>query len=165
MSSKKKFRNLTLTEYTDQLALKVPVPGGGSAAALTAAVGAGLISMVANYSIAKARTPAVAKKIEHLLAESERLRRRFLQIVDEDAQAYLQVVKVRPSKDVQLKKKARQRAAAVPQELARLCRQAVNLTPYLVKEGNKYLLSDIRVANELLLAAYAGARINVEINQ
>ena len=48
-----RFRNFTLRVYLNQLARREPVPGGGSAAALASALGVGLISMVANYSISK----------------------------------------------------------------------------------------------------------------
>ena len=72
---KVQFSNKTLTQYLNQLSSKESVPGGGSAAALTAALGAGLISMVANYSIGrKSNTPAMNKKFNEILKKSEVLR-------------------------------------------------------------------------------------------
>lgn len=45
--------NKTLRGYLDDLAAKLPAPGGGSAAALTASEAAALISMVINFTIGK----------------------------------------------------------------------------------------------------------------
>ena len=60
---------------------------------------------------------------------------------------------------------ARRKAAEVPLEVCKLCYKAVRLSPVLVRYGNKHLISDVKVALELLLAAFNAARINVEINQ
>ncbi|MEO7196744.1 MAG: cyclodeaminase/cyclohydrolase family protein, partial [Pseudonocardiaceae bacterium] len=40
----------TIGDFLDQLAARVPAPGGGAAAALSAAQAAALLSMVARYS-------------------------------------------------------------------------------------------------------------------
>jgi len=160
----KKFKNHTLEEYLSVLSRKTPVPGGGSAAALTAATGAALVSMVANYSTGKGRPKRVENKILNILKQSEQIRKRLLVLIDLDAQAYLNVVKTRGA-TAQVKKRASREAAKVPGEVSRLCYKAIQLTPYLVTEGNKHLLSDIAVAIELFQAAYNAACINVEINQ
>ncbi len=160
----KKYKNHTLKEYSDVLSKRVPVPGGGSAGALTAALGASLISMVANYSIDRGSPKPIEKEICDILKESEEIRERLLDLVDLDAEAYLEVVKARresPAKKKVALKKARQ----VPMEVCQLCYRAVDLMPYLVKYGNPYLMSDIEVASEMLLAAFRSALINVEINQ
>ena len=160
----KPFRNYSLSEYSRVLSLKVPAPGGGSAAAATAALGAALLSMVANYSLGKNTSRANEQKIKASLKASEQLRKRFLMLVDLDAQAYLNLVKARKASPAK-RAAARRRAAEVPLEVCKLCYKAVQLSPALVRYGNKYLVSDVKVALELLLAAFNAARINVEINQ
>ena len=160
----KPFRNYSLSEYTRVLSLKVPAPGGGSAAAATAALGAALLSMVANYSLGKGASRADEQKIKVSLKKSEQLRKRFLRLVDLDAQAYLNFVKTRgaaPAKRIA----ARRKAAEVPLEVCKLCYKAVQLSPALVRCGNKHLIPDVTVALELLLAAFTAARVNVEINR
>ena len=160
----KPFRNYSLSEYSRVLSLKVPAPGGGSAAAATAALGAALLSMVANYSIGNTSSRADEQKIKASLKASEQLRKHFLTLVDLDARAYLNFVKTRgaaPAKRIA----ARRKAAAVPLEVCKLCYKAVQLSPTLVSYGNKYLVSDVKVALELLLAAFNAARVNVEINR
>ncbi len=159
----KKFQDYTLSEYCNVLSQKVSVPGGGSAAALTAALGASLLCMVVNYSLGK-KTADVDAKLTEILKKSEALRKRFLELVDLDAQAYLEFVNARKA-DEATKEKARKRACEVPLEIAKLCYEALDLAPYLVLEGNKYLVSDVEVALELLAAAYKSAMFNVRINQ
>lgn len=160
----KKYIHHTLEEYADVLSQKTPVPGGGSAAALTAAVAAALLSMVANYSIGKSSSKTAGRKIEGVLHKSEQLRKQFLEFVDLDAQAYLRVVQSRGA-SLKERRKALKEARDVPLKICRLCYQAVRLTPVLVEQGNKYLLSDVEVAVELLEAAFKAALINVRINQ
>jgi formiminotetrahydrofolate cyclodeaminase len=159
----KKFKYHTLSEYLDVLSKKTPVPGGGSAAALVAATGAALISMVADYSMRQGRSKGVDGRIRAVRKQSEQIRKRLLELVDLDAQGYLKVVKAR-GKTASARRKAKQEAAKAPREVCRLCYQAVALMPCLVENGNPYLISDIKVAAETLYAGFNAAHINVEIN-
>ncbi|HQP10183.1 MAG TPA: cyclodeaminase/cyclohydrolase family protein [Candidatus Omnitrophota bacterium] len=159
----KKFKSHTLSEYLDVLSRRTPIPGGGSAAALVAATGAALVSMVADYSRNRTRSKGVEKKIRSVRRRSERIRKRLLDLVDLDAQGYLKVVKARGASTA-VKKKAMREAAKAPREVCQLCYQAIQLVPYLVKNGNPYLISDIKVAAEMLFAGFNAAHINVEIN-
>ena len=158
------FKDKTLHEYLDQLSRREPVPGGGSAAALTAAMAVGLISMVTNYSLGrKANTKAVEKRLSQILAKSEPIRLRLLELTSRDSEAYLKVSAAR-SLDKKSQRQAAKEAKAVPQEICKLCYKAVLLTPYLADKGNPYLLSDVEVALELLMSAFNGARIMVRVN-
>ena len=158
------FKDKTLQEYLDQLSRREPVPGGGSAAALTGAMAVGLISMVTNYSIGrKVNTPVVEKRLAKILASSEEIRLRLLDLASLDSEAYLKVSAAR-ALDKKAQKQAAKEAKAVPLEVCKLCFKAVQLTPYLAEKGNPYLLSDVEVALELLLSAFYGARIMVRIN-
>ncbi len=160
----KKYKNHTVSQYLEQLSLRVPAPGGGSAAALVGALGAALISMVANYSLSKKNPKPSDSRIKALLLKSEKLRKRLLELVDLDAQAYLGVVKTRQASEA-VKQRALKKACDVPREVCRLCLSAVELTPFLVKNGNRHLMSDIKVALELLTAAFDSALLNIETNQ
>jgi len=158
------FKDKTLQEYLDQLSRREPVPGGGSAAAYTAAMAVGLISMVTNYSIGrKANTKDVEKKLAKILVQSEPIRLRLLELTSLDSEAYMKVTAAR-ALDKKAQKQAAKEAKAVPQEICKLCYKAVLLTPYLAEKGNPYLLSDVEVALELLMSAFYGARIMVRIN-
>ena len=160
----KKYKNYTVEEYLQELSAREPVPGGGSAAALSAALGVALISMVANYSKGKSSSKAVEKSIRNTFLKSEKTRKRLLTLVDLDAQAYLKVVQTRKSAP-KVRRAALKQASKVPLEIAKLCFSAIQLTPVLVKKGNPHLVSDVEVAVELLLASFKSAMINVSVNQ
>ena len=159
----KKYKDYTLQDYLDVLSQKTPVPGGGSAAALTAAMGTALVSMVANYSKGRSQSKRIERRISSILKQSEVMRKRLLVLVDLDAQAYLSVVKARGA-SARIKMRALSAAANVPREVSRLCYKVMQLTPFLVEHGNQHLISDIIVAADMLLAAFNSARVNVEVN-
>ena len=159
------FRKHTLQAYLDQLSLKEPVPGGGSAAALTATLGAALISMVANYSMGrKNNTKATEARLAKILQSSEFCRKRLLELTTLDSIAYLNIVASRKA-DLRTRKQTARQAARVGQEVCRLCYKAVGLMPFLVEKGNPYLLSDLEVAIELLMAGFNSSMVMVKINQ
>jgi formiminotetrahydrofolate cyclodeaminase len=144
------YKTQSLNKYLNDLAARLPAPGGGSAAALNAAMGASLISMVVNFTLGKPRYAAFQKELKVTLAKSERLRKRLLDLVDQDVLAY-------QSKDIR-------KALAVPLDLARLCCQAAKLCLPLIKQGNVNLISDVAVAAVFLESAFVAACFNVEIN-
>ncbi|MDP8266084.1 MAG: cyclodeaminase/cyclohydrolase family protein [Candidatus Aceula meridiana] len=160
----KKFKNQSLAQYLKNLASKNPAPGGGSAAALVAATGVSLISMAARYSLKKNQSSKAQAKLKSLIKKSDKMRLRLLDLVDLDAKAYLEVVKTRKG-PVAKKKAALKKAQAAPLEVCRLSYAAIGLTPFLAKEGNLHLLSDVKCAVEMLLAAFQSAVANVEVNQ
>lgn len=163
MYMSKPFKHYSVEDYLDVLSQKTPAPGGGSAAALAAGLGAALLSMAARYSMGKV-SASDEKKIQRVLKESEQLRQRFVELVDLDAEAYLGVVRARDASPREREKALRQ-ARAVPLEVAKLCYKGVCLAPVLALRGNKYLISDVEVAVEMLMAAFYSAMINVRINQ
>lgn len=160
----KKYKNFTVTQYLTALSQKVSVPGGGSASALTASTGTALLLMVINYSIGREQPKNVEQKLSALKAEYQLIHDRLIDLIDLDAQAYQQVVDARKGSAVD-KRKSLAAARKVPKELSKLCYQAVQKSPYLVKYGNPYLLSDVEVGVEMLFAAYRGALINIKVNQ
>jgi methenyltetrahydrofolate cyclohydrolase len=145
-----KYRTQTLAKYLDDLSAKLPAPGGGSAAALNAAMAVSLVSMVVNFTLGKPKYAVFQTELKGTLAKSNRFKRDFLSLVDLDVAAYL-------SKDIS-------KALAVSLELSRLSYQAAKLCPPLVKKGNLNLISDVAVAAVLLESAFTCARFNVEIN-
>lgn len=158
------FANNTLKEYLNQLSSRQPVPGGGSAAALCAAMGVGLLAMVTEYSIGrKSNTAVTNKQLEKVLAQLNPMHQRLLALTSLDAEAYLGVSQAK-TLDTKAKRKASLFAKQVPQEVCQLCFKAIKLAPLLVNKGNPYLLSDVEVAIELLMAGFNGARVMVRIN-
>ncbi|MBU0548765.1 MAG: cyclodeaminase/cyclohydrolase family protein [Candidatus Omnitrophica bacterium] len=144
------YRNKSLKIYLNDLAAKLPAPGGGSAAALTAAEGSALISMVVNFTLGKSKYARYHRDLLKALAGSEKIRARFIELVDLDVAAF-------KSKDIN-------KSLSVPLEIARLCFDALKLCPPLVKKGNINLISDVAVAAILLEAGFSSALFNVRIN-
>ena len=151
-----KYKNFTLTRYLNVLASREPVPGGGSAAALSAAMGAALLGMVARYSIKKTSPARVLQRINRVIKAADDLQSKFLKIVDADAAAYLKYSRI-PKTQAAAKRKALQEVSRQPREVCRLCAQAIDVAPVLVSHGNPYLLSDVEVAVELLWGAHRSA--------
>ncbi len=144
------YRDKTLKEYLDDLAARLPAPGGGSAAALNAAMGACLISMVINFTLGKPRYAKYEDELKKYLEKSEKLRQEFLGLVDLDVTAY--------------KSKNIRDALDVPFMTARLCFEAVKICPEIIRKGNINLISDVAVAAVLLESAFSSAYFNIEIN-
>ena len=155
--------NKSLKRYLDDLAAKKPAPGGGSAAALTGATGAALLCMVANFTIGKERYRRVEKEIKKILAQSEKIMKKLLELVDLDVTIYKKVAKNK-KKSHALYQKSLKEATIVPLNISRFSFQVLRLCPILEKKGNKYLISDVHVADALLRAAVKSAILNVEIN-
>ncbi len=139
-----------IDKYLDDLAAKLPAPGGGSAAALSAALGVSLISMVVNFTVGKPKYAKYENELKKILEKSEKLRNEFSNLVDLDVAAYR-------SKDLR-------NAMEVPFMVCRLCFEGIKLCPPLVKKGNVNLTSDVAVAAILLESAFSSAYFNVEIN-
>lgn len=145
-----RYKAQSLKKYLDDLSAKVAAPGGGSAAAMNAAMAVSLISMVVNFTLGKEKYANFQTELKTVLAKSERLRSDFLDLVDLDVLAY-------QSKDLR-------KAIDVPFMMARLTLQAARLCPLLIKKGNINLISDVGVAAVMLEAAFVSACFNVEIN-
>jgi formiminotetrahydrofolate cyclodeaminase len=162
-----------LRSYLDQLASDAPTPGGGSVAALVGALGAGLNSMVASFTVGRPKYAAVEAEVKGLHEESEKQRQRLEELVVADSEAYGEVsAAYGMPRQTKAEKQARSAAIqealtsalAVPREAAHLCGEVLELAEKLVHKGNRNLLSDVGCAVELARAALECAALNVEIN-
>ncbi|MFQ5867180.1 MAG: cyclodeaminase/cyclohydrolase family protein [bacterium] len=167
------YRSERLEKYVDDLAAKLPAPGGGSVVALVGALGVGLLSMVSNFTLGKEKYRESEKEVAELLKRSEDLRERLTELVDEDIRAYGKVsiaYKLPRTTDKQREvcskaiEQACKDALIVPLEVARSCLEGLDLARRLVEIGNVRLVSDVGVAAGLLEAALKGAELNVRIN-
>ena len=152
--------------YLDDLAAKKPAPGGGSAAALEAATGCALISMVANYTISNKKYNDVKDKATTDLNSSEKLRGRLLSLVDEDVKAYTKLSEgvKKAGKDSPNLDKIYKEASSVPFEVCKIAGEALEICRGLVKYGNKNLVTDTAIAALMLESAFFAAKFNVYIN-
>ncbi len=144
------YKDRDLNTYLEDLAAKLAAPGGGSAAAMSAAMGASLISMVVNFTVGKPRYSSYDADLRKMLNRCEKLREELTRLIDLDVVAY----KSRNIRD----------ALDVPLMVCRLSYEGMRLCPALIKKGNVNLISDVAVAAIMLEAAFTSAYFNVEIN-
>ncbi len=166
-------RDLPLTAFLAELGSKAATPGGGGAAALLGAVGAGLSGMVAHLTIGKKKYAAVEADMQSLLARADGLRARLAEAIDADADAFDTLMRAyglpkqsdqeRAARDAAIQD-ALLSAIAAPLDCARLCRESIDLAAEASEKGNTSVISDGGVA---VLAAHAGLRssaLNVLVN-
>lgn len=144
------YKTESLTKYLNDLSARLSTPGGGSAAAMNAAMAASLISMVVNFTLGKPEYSEYETELKAVLRKSNKLKNDFLDLVDLDVLAY--------------KSKDPRKAADVPLMLARLCYEGEKMLPSLIKKTNLNLISDLAVAAIFLESAFSAACFNVDIN-
>ncbi|HET6960113.1 MAG TPA: cyclodeaminase/cyclohydrolase family protein [Vicinamibacterales bacterium] len=150
-----------------------PTPGGGSAAALSSAIGASLLMMVAGLPKTRTGSDDDRARLTAAGAVLADLRDRLTEAVDADTAAYDHVVAAykmpKMSADEQRARKAAiqralREATDVPLGVVRLSAAALVQAALVAAHGHKAAGSDVGVAIALLRAGLRGARLNVEIN-
>ncbi|MBQ4293849.1 MAG: cyclodeaminase/cyclohydrolase family protein [Lachnospiraceae bacterium] len=169
MEEKRRMQELSLLEFTEALAAKTPVPGGGGAAACVAAVGIALGSMTGNYTLGKKKYEAFEEDVRKGIEEAKALREELLAFLDRDAEAFLPLSKAYgipkedPERDTVLEA-ALNGAAEVPLALMRLCVQGLSLMKVFREKGSRLMQSDVSCGVYFLQAALHAASFNVYIN-
>lgn len=173
MNAMQSIDQLSVTRFLDELAGAGATPGGGSAAAIMGAMGAALVSMVANLTIGKKGYEAVEPQMRTLLAESEALRVRLAGMVAEDVAAFDSLMAAyRLPRASDAEKAARGAAIQAglvaatesPLACARACGEAVRLAERAVEHGNLNAISDVGVGVVAAWAALRSAALNVHVN-
>jgi formiminotetrahydrofolate cyclodeaminase len=169
----KELIDMKITEFLDILASDAPAPGGGAAAAIAGAMGAGLGSMVANLTIRKKGYEDVKEFFVEKHFKTEALRAKLTKLVDIDANAFNGVIKAFGlPKETDEEKSARSAkilaeykvAIEAPMETCRACREVIDHLIDMGTKGNKQALSDIAVGALCALTGLKSAAHNVEIN-
>ena len=164
---------LKLTKFLEKIAAGTAAPGGGSVAALNAALAASLTEMVANLTVGKKGYEAAAKDMREIAASAARFRKKLAKDIDHDAAAYNGVLKAfKMAKNTEKDKNRRTRAiqagfknaALVPLGVARDAIEIMELTSKVVRKGNKNAAIDGAVGALAARAAVMGALYNVKTN-
>ena len=163
----------TVVQFLDALASSAPAPGGGSAAALSGALGAALVSMVCNLTLGKAKYADVQDEISALVEKTEALRHLLIDLLEADVKVYSGVSRAykMPRKTSEEKatrtaaiQEALKEAAKVPMQVAEACVQVLDLCTPAAELGNVNAVSDAGVAALLAEAGLRSAALNVIIN-
>jgi methenyltetrahydrofolate cyclohydrolase len=159
--------------FLDRLASRSPEPGGGSAAALVAALGAALVSMVGNLTLGKEKYASVQADIEELLKASEQVRSDLQDLLQQDTEVYAGVsAAFKMPRDTEEEKEARRvkvqeglkAATEVPFRITEKCSDVARLSLTAGEIGNVGAVSDAGVAVLLAEAAAQSGALNVKIN-
>jgi formiminotetrahydrofolate cyclodeaminase len=159
--------------FIDELAAPTPTPGGGSAAAFSAAMGAGLVSMVAGLTMGKKQYAEVEAQMQAIRVHAEKLREELTYAVDDDAGAFEAVMGAyRLPKDTPEQEAARTtsiqnatlNAAHVPLHVAEDAVKVMELALRCVESGNVNAISDAASAAAMAKAGLTAAGYNVRIN-
>ena len=159
----------TLAEFTESLASKAPVPGGGGASALVAAVGIALGDMVGEFTVGKKRYADVEEEIRELMEKAQALRVRLLKCIEKDAAAFeplsraYAIPKDAPERESVMEECLRA-AAAPPFEILSLCGEAIDLIRVFAEKGSVMVLSDAACGAAFCRSAMQGAAVNIRIN-
>ncbi len=150
-------------------------PGGGSIAALCAALAAGLAEMVAHLTVGRQDDPALDREMNDLIDRAQALRNDLTRAVDRDSEAYGKVMQAyrRPkttNEEKRLRSEAIQEAlkeaARVPLTVAEMGVEILGLAGIAVNKGNRNAVTDglagALMARSAVLAAIANVRINLQ---
>lgn len=167
---------LTALPVSDLLAAfrsSEPTPGGGSASALSSAVGASLLAMVAGLQKPAATSDEDLARLADARRRCTALAVQLEALIDQDSAAYdLVVGAFRLPRGTEEEKAARASAiqtalvaaTEAPLEVMRRTSEALGIAPVVAQLGNRNAASDVEVALALLKAGLFGARRNVDIN-
>ena len=169
----KKLVNLSVKGFADETSRESPAPGGGTISAYMGALGAALGTMVANLSSHKrgwddrwAEFSAWADKGQQLMTE-------LLHLVDEDTEAFNQIMSAFSLPKGTDEEKAARSAAIqeatlyatqVPLKTMKASFRAFDICKAMAEEGNPASVSDAGVGALAARAAVLGACLNVKIN-
>jgi methenyltetrahydrofolate cyclohydrolase len=163
----------SIATFLDDLASERATPGGGGAAAMCGAIGAALVSMVANLTIGKKNYEAEWDDLAAVNAKAEALRAELTCAIEEDIAAFNAVMGAyglpRATEEEKAKRAASIQAALkgatqAPLRAVKACFEVIRLAAAAAEKGNLNVISDAGVA---VLAANAGLRsaaLNVFVN-
>ncbi|KPJ74102.1 hypothetical protein AMJ52_01905 [candidate division TA06 bacterium DG_78] len=159
----------SILEFLHVLALARPTPGGGSVAALHAALGSALLSMVTGITVNKTRNKELKDSHGFLKLQAYE----FYKFIEKDKDAFdkvMEAFKLPEDSETDKKKKnnaiqdALKIAAQTPFEV---CKKILFMYPYaetLAQKGLKNAISDVGVALYSFHSGFNAARVNVLIN-
>lgn len=160
-------------QWTDSLASKAPVPGGGGASALAGALGAALGQMVANLTVGKKRYEDVEEEMQQSLFALNILQLELMALADKDAAVFEPLSKAYglPSGTEEEKTYKEQvmeqrllEASLVPIQIMEKASAVLDILELLGEKGSSMAVSDVGVAVVMTRAAISGGVMNVWIN-
>ncbi len=163
----------TCGDFLASLASKAPAPGGGSAAALSGALGAALAAMVCQLTVNNPKFAAQQETAAAVLQEADELRSTLAWLMQQDTDAFLELMaSYKLPKETEAEKAVRaerireaaKAASMAPLATMRACLRVLELAETAAQTGNPHAVSDAAVAALLARAGLQSAFYNVKIN-
>lgn len=164
---------MKVKDFIAELASDSPAPGGGSVAAISGSLGAGLLTMVCRLTIGKKGYEQFETDMRTALEDGENYCRKLTVLVDEDTNAFNQVMAAfkMPKESAEQKEvrtatiqSAFKKAADTPFTIAENCMAVLTLAEKIVNKANTNAISDVGVAAQVAFAGLESAAMNVKIN-
>ena len=164
---------LSVRDLLERLSSSAPIPGGGSASALAAAMGASLVHMVVQLTAGRPAAAQHEPALARIGTDAARLRDELIGLAELDAAAYAGVVAARRlPRDSEAERAERETrvaaathdATAAPLAAAQASATVLKLAEQVAPIGNRNAISDAGVAGSLAASALRGAALNVRIN-
>lgn len=168
----KKFTELTLKTYLDELSSDAPVPGGGSVSAYVICLAMGLTQMVGRISLKRKMkaglSPDEEKKeverrqtIQKIIDAVEKIKNEAFQVVDLDPQIYQQVLE---TTDPLKMEDVLENSFRLQADLAMLAVMAKEWNADMAGLVSGSIKNDLLVSAELLQSGFHGAHHTSMIN-
>ncbi|MFH1446899.1 MAG: glutamate formimidoyltransferase [Chloroflexota bacterium] len=161
------------SSFLDELASGAPAPGGGSAAAHSAAVAAALVAMVGRLTVGKVKYAGVEEEMWQLIEQAEELRKLMLEAVKKDADVFEAFMRAKrlpketeeqKANRIQAISAASINAAAIPLEVAHNSLKILGMALQMAKKANLNAITDAGTSGAIAHAALKGAALNVRVN-
>lgn len=167
------YTDLSCRDFTERVASKNSIPGGGSVAALVGAFGSALSSMVAELTVNKKKYADVQWEMQKYMAEIKMIQEDLLTLSQKDTEAFEPLSKLygRKSKDpveqaqiAKAKEDALYECCKVPMEIIRKCGRAIEIAKVFSEKANRVVIADAASSAVLCKAAMETASFSVYIN-
>ncbi len=172
-----KLVHMQLIDFIEEIDSKSPAPGGGSVAALSAALGVSLARMVGHLTVDKKKFLALAPEIQLEFKDTcdslIMIKNQLISAIDLDTESFnmiMQAFKLPKGTEDEIHarhikiQEGTTEAIMVPIKVASLSLSAMHQIPYILKYGNKQTISDLGVSTLMLSSGIDGACMNVLIN-
>jgi len=155
------------------LASDAPAPGGGGAAALTAAIGTALGNMVGSLTVGKPKFADVEAEVIELKAKADALQASLIELVARDAVVFLPLAEAyglpkATEEEAAHKAKVMEEClvvcSEVPLDIMRACGEALDFMERMEQIGTAIAISDVGCGALTLKAALLAADLNVRVN-
>jgi methenyltetrahydrofolate cyclohydrolase len=165
--------HLRVVDLLDAFASNDPLPAGGSAAALTGAVGASILLMVATLPKTRTGGPSETSVLASAAVRLRPLRDQLTELIQRDSESYSSLlVAIRAPRGTEQERARRQEdilaathlATEVPLQTIRASAIALHTATVVAENGSRAASGDVAAAVELLLGAIRAAGHSVDSN-